>query len=151
MKRIILIAVMIALVAISACKPGAQSVATGTPNPPFQGEPPEDAYVFQGEPGVYGGQIVLELKNDPRTFNILLASDENTAFLLQYHVNRWLIDYRNGADPPAFDSGLCKKWEVSTDGKQWTFYLRRGVRWAEDEPFTAADVLFTYDVMRDKN
>jgi peptide/nickel transport system substrate-binding protein len=151
MKRIIVVAVMIALMAIAACKPGASGGATGAPNPPFLGEPPEEAYVFQGEPGVYGGQLVLELKNDPRTFNILLASDENTAFLLQYHVNRWLIDYRNGEDPPDYDSGLCKKWDVSPDGRQWTFYLRRGVRWSDGEPFTADDVLFTYDVLRDKN
>jgi peptide/nickel transport system substrate-binding protein len=151
MKRVIVVAVMIALFAISACKPGAQGGSAGTPNPPFQGEPPEDVYVFEGEPGVYSGQIVLELKNDPKTFNILLASDENTAFLLQYHVNRWLIDYRNGDNPPDYDSGLCKKWEVSPDGKQWTFYLRRGVRWSDGEPFTADDLLFTYDVMRDKN
>ncbi|HKP86865.1 MAG TPA: ABC transporter substrate-binding protein [Blastocatellia bacterium] len=150
MKRIIVVAVTIALMAIAACKQGAPGEKSEGPNPPFQGEPPEDAYVFQGEPGVYGGQIVLELKNDPRTFNIILASDENTAFLLQYHVNRWLIDYRNGGDPPDYDSGLCKKWEISDDGKQWTFYLRRGVRWSDGEPFTADDLMFTYDVIRDK-
>lgn len=151
MKRIIVIAMMIAFMAIAACKRGASGGAAGVPNPPFQGEIPEEAYVYEGEPGVYGGQIVLELKNDPRTFNIILASDENTAFLLQYHVNRWLIDYRNGGDPPDYDSGLCKRWEVSADGKQWTFYLRRGVRWSDGEPFNADDILFTYDVIRDKN
>lgn len=150
MKRIVVVAVMIAFVALAACKPNATSVTTGGPNPPFEGELPQDPYIFQGEPGVYGGQIVLELKNDPRTFNAIIATDENTAFLLQYHVNRWLIDFRNGDDPPDYDSGLCTKWETSSDAKQWTFYLRRGVRWSDGEPFTADDLMFTYDVMLDE-
>lgn len=150
MRRIVIVAVMIALVALAACNPSAPSVTTGGPNPPFQGDLPQDPYIFQGEPGVYGGQIVLELKNDPRTFNILLTSDENTAFLLQYHVNRWLIDYRNGDDPPDYDSGLCTKWDISPDGKEWTFSLRRGVRWSDGEPFDADDIMFTYDVMLDE-
>jgi peptide/nickel transport system substrate-binding protein len=150
MKRIVVVAVMIALLTLAACQRGAPGASTGTPNPPFLGEVPQDVYIFQGEPGVYGGQIVLELKNDPRSFNIIRASDENTAFLLQYHVNRWLIDYRNGDNPPDYDSGLCTKWEPSSDAKQWTFYLRRGIRWSDGEPFNADDLLFTYALMLDE-
>ncbi len=34
--------------------------------------------------------------------------------------------------------------DVSADGKRLTFHLRRGVRWQDGTPLTAADVLFTY-------
>jgi peptide/nickel transport system substrate-binding protein len=149
MRKAFICAALSALMALAACKPSGVGGPSGTPNPPFAGDPPQDAYVFQGEPGVYGGQLVLDLKNDPASFNIITISDENSAYLLYYHVFRWLIDFRNGGDPPDFDSGLCTKWESSPDLKQWTFYLRRGVRWSDGEPFNADDVMFSWDVIRD--
>lgn len=34
-------------------------------------------------------------------------------------------------------------WDVSSDGKAYTFHLRRGVKWHDGVPFTSADVVFT--------
>jgi peptide/nickel transport system substrate-binding protein len=150
MKRIIVTLVMTAMIGAAGCRGGATGGATGSPNPPFQGEPPQDAYVFEGEPGVYGGTMVVELVGDLRTLNIIRATDNIATYLLWYHVFRCLIDYQNGADPPDFDPGLCTKWESSPDAKQWTFHLRRGVRWSDGEPFTADDVEFTYNVIKDE-
>ena len=42
-------------------------------------------------------------------------------------------------------SDLAEKWEVSPDGKVWTFHLRKGVKWHDGTPFTADDVKFTFD------
>ncbi len=44
---------------------------------------------------------------------------------------------------------LAESWEVSPDGLTITFKLRRGVKWHDGAPFTAQDVLFTYQVMID--
>jgi peptide/nickel transport system substrate-binding protein len=44
---------------------------------------------------------------------------------------------------------LAESWEVSEDGLTITFKLRRGVKWHDGAPFTAQDVLFTYQVMVD--
>ncbi len=38
---------------------------------------------------------------------------------------------------------LAERWEVSSDGRTYTFYLRPGVKWQDGVPFTAADVAFT--------
>lgn len=38
---------------------------------------------------------------------------------------------------------LAQSWEVSADARTYTFHLRRGVKWHDGVPFTAADVLFT--------
>ncbi len=38
---------------------------------------------------------------------------------------------------------LATKWDVSTDGKTYTFHLRKGVKWHDGVPFTATDVAFT--------
>lgn len=39
--------------------------------------------------------------------------------------------------------GLAKSWEVSEDGKTYTFHLEEGVTWHDGEPFTADDVVFS--------
>ena len=36
---------------------------------------------------------------------------------------------------------LAESWDVSPDGKTWTFHLREGVLWSDGMPFTADDVI----------
>jgi peptide/nickel transport system substrate-binding protein len=151
MRNIVAAVVMTAMIVAAGCRGGAPSVASGTPNPPFEGDPPQDAYKYSGETGVYGGTIVLSEPDDPKTFNIIRATDGSTADVLWFNVFRCPVDYRNGGDPPDFDPGLCTKWEASPDARTWTFYLRRGVRWSDGEPFNADDLVFTYNVILDKN
>ena len=40
---------------------------------------------------------------------------------------------------------LAKSWDVSEDGKVYTFKLQEGVKWHDGKPFTADDVVFTLD------
>ena len=47
---------------------------------------------------------------------------------------------------------LAERWEASKDGRVYTFTLRRDVKWhpregEEPRPFTADDVVFTYNIM----
>jgi peptide/nickel transport system substrate-binding protein len=47
---------------------------------------------------------------------------------------------------------LAQRWDISEDGRLYTFYLRQDVTWHAQEgqepvPFTADDVIFTYNVM----
>ena len=47
---------------------------------------------------------------------------------------------------------LAERWEVSKDGRVYTFFLRKDVKWHPREgedarPFTADDVVFTYNIM----
>ncbi len=42
---------------------------------------------------------------------------------------------------------LAESWDISPDGLTITFHLRHGVKWQDGAPFTAKDVLFTYQVM----
>jgi peptide/nickel transport system substrate-binding protein len=44
---------------------------------------------------------------------------------------------------------LADRWEVSPDGLQMTFHLRKGVKWRDGTPLTADDVLFTYRLIID--
>lgn len=44
---------------------------------------------------------------------------------------------------------LASDWAVSADHLTYTFNIRDGVKWADGQPFTADDVLFTYHVLQD--
>jgi len=44
-----------------------------------------------------------------------------------------------------FVPGLAQKWEVSEDGRVYTFYLRRGVKFHDGTPFNAEAVRFNLD------
>jgi peptide/nickel transport system substrate-binding protein len=45
---------------------------------------------------------------------------------------------------------LAKEWSYSKDGKTLTFKLRGNALWHDGQPVTAEDVLFTYQLIKDK-
>jgi peptide/nickel transport system substrate-binding protein len=40
---------------------------------------------------------------------------------------------------------LAEKWDISADGTEYTFYLRKNVKWQDGQDFTANDVKFSID------
>lgn len=46
------------------------------------------------------------------------------------------------------EGDLAQRWEVSEDGRRYTFYLRPNVRWHDGAPLTAEDVLFTVRLLQ---
>ena len=52
---------------------------------------------------------------------------------------RWSRDYKKPIPNTA------KSWEVSEDGKQFTFHLRKGMKWSDGHPFTSRDYMFWYN------
>lgn len=44
---------------------------------------------------------------------------------------------------------LASDWAVSADHLTYTFNVRTGVRWADGQPFSADDVLFTFHIVQD--
>jgi peptide/nickel transport system substrate-binding protein len=45
----------------------------------------------------------------------------------------------------AIEPDLATKWTHNADFTQWTFTLRKGVKFSNGEPLKASDVVFTYD------
>ncbi len=60
-----------------------------------------------------------------------------------------LFDTLTWKDANGVIPALADGWEVSDDGKEWTFYLDRNARWHDNELFTADDVEFTIEYMQD--
>ena len=55
------------------------------------------------------------------------------------HINRDLVG----------EGDLAESWTVSEDGKEYVFKLREGVTFHNGDPFTADDVIFTYNRSKD--
>ena len=80
--------------------------------------------------------------NEPDNLNPFIGY--STSSYLVYHLNYDQLTGYTAADvTPAPD--LAESWTTSADGLEWTFKLRQGVKWQDGEPFTSADVVFTYD------
>jgi ABC-type transport system substrate-binding protein len=52
---------------------------------------------------------------------------------------------RSPRDGQTIIPDLAQRWEISPDGKKYTFYLRKGVKFHDGADFTADDVKATYD------
>ena len=51
---------------------------------------------------------------------------------------------RSPRDGQTIIPDLAQRWEISPDGKRYTFHLRRGVKFHDGADFTAEDVKATY-------
>ena len=49
------------------------------------------------------------------------------------------------ADDGTIKPALAESWEIAPDGLSWVFHLRDGVTFHDGTPFTAEDVVFSFD------
>lgn len=103
---------------------------------------PTPPQVAACEPGVPGGQLVLPLSAPPRTFHPSYATDAASDQITRL-LFAGLVQYDFAKQDVA--PGLAEAWAASSDGKTWTFTLRRGLHWSDGHPLTVADVLFTWN------
>jgi peptide/nickel transport system substrate-binding protein len=105
---------------------------------------PEEVAISDCEIGRYGGIFILNETTQPTTFNPIVPNNLSTSMVLS-RLMSGLIDF----DPrtEAFTPALAKSWTVSPDGLTYTFHLRKGVLWSDGVPFTAEDVVFTFDTI----
>ena len=42
-------------------------------------------------------------------------------------------------------ANIAEAWEINSDASQWTFRLRKGMKWSDGQPFTSDDFKWYYD------
>lgn len=89
--------------------------------------------------------FVVSSIGDARRLNPLLANDTASA-TINDQVFNGLVKYDKDI---RLVGDLAERWEISSDGKTFTFHLRKGVTWHDGEPFTADDCLFTFQRLMD--
>lgn len=94
------------------------------------------------------------LEASPAALNPQIATDGATLDVGQALYNR-LIDFEKGTTN--LIPSLAERWEISEDGKSYTFFLRRGVAFHTNKIFTpsrelnADDVIFSINRQLDPN
>jgi peptide/nickel transport system substrate-binding protein len=94
----------------------------------------------QAPPGVLQVAIIGDVTLNPFTLPQQLPT-----LLVAKVVFSTLTRYQPGDLKPVGD--LAESWRAMEDGRVWEFKLRKGVRWHDGKPFTAADVKFTLEAI----
>jgi len=87
---------------------------------------------------------------EPASLNAIVTSDWLAKRIVLGRVYQALVTV-DAADDPRYQiiPQLAERWEVSPDGRTYTFHLRRDVKWHDGESFSARDVLATLDKVLD--
>lgn len=93
----------------------------------------------------YGDTLVEGTIGEPSNLIPILATD-SASFDVAGYVYNGLVKYDKNLN---LTGDLAESWDVSPDGLNITFHLRRGVRWHDGVEFTSRDVLYTYRVTID--
>ncbi len=97
---------------------------------------------FTPKIGKEGGVLIRALSSDPKTFNPALAQETSSTAVIGY-LFRGLTKTNLKTLLPEPD--LAERWEHNEDGTVWKVYLKRNLKWSDGKPFTADDVVFTYN------
>jgi len=129
----------------------AEAVAAGK-LPPVEERLPEEPLVylnnfFSDGPGEYGGVMrdVWAVSTEGWNWGagVVQGYFGIDSILVETLVLTGPIWLRSdGAEPLP---NLAKSWEWSEDGKQLTMHLVKGIKWSDGVPFTADDVMFTWE------
>ena len=96
----------------------------------------------KGEPA-HGGVYITGSIGEPSNLIPFLAGDSASSAVTG-HIYQSLIKYDKNLN---LAPELAKSWAVSDDGLTITFALRQEIAWADGTPFTAADVLATFNTI----
>ncbi|MFC2967733.1 ABC transporter substrate-binding protein [Acidimangrovimonas pyrenivorans] len=95
----------------------------------------------------YGGSLKVALFPEPPTL-VAGLSGLGSASIVSSKIYEALVTYDFDLNPQPW---LATSWETSKDGLVWTFNLAEDAKWHDGVPFTAADVVTSYEVFSVEN
>src|SRR5689334_1972345 len=93
-----------------------------------------------------GGVMTSLLKGDPANFDPMSNSSYLTIWAIGPCYNSLLM--MDPMRPDEVIGDLAESWDLSGDGKTYTFKMVRNAKFHDGKPLTSADVKFSYDTMR---
>jgi peptide/nickel transport system substrate-binding protein/microcin C transport system substrate-binding protein len=93
-----------------------------------------------------GGTINIHLLAEPPTIHPISAIDQYAQNIHTFTMATLLTKNWETYEWKPF---LAEKWEISKDGKVFTFWLRKNLTFHDGHPLTAEDVKFSFDAILD--
>ena len=97
--------------------------------------------VCGGEP-VVGGNLVYSRQQETVTLDPLEIKNGNGDIFSDEMLYEGLVGL-NPEGGTEIEPALAKSWDVSKDGKTYTFHLRPGIKFSDGSPITAEDVVWS--------
>lgn len=99
-----------------------------------------------------GGVLKMYHRDNPPSASIHEEATNSTVIpFMPLFNNLVLFDQQKPQNSPqTIVPDLAKSWSWSADGKDLTFKLQEGVKWHDGQPFTAKDVVCTFDLLTGK-
>ena len=99
-----------------------------------------------------GGVLKMYHRDNPPTLSILESSTNSTVIPMMGVFNNLVVYDQTVAQnsSKSIVPDLAKSWAWDADGNNLTFKLREGVKWHDGKPFTAKDVVCTFDLLTGK-
>ena len=95
-----------------------------------------------------GGTLVASIRSEPATFNRFVHSGQSLPTeVLTRLTQATLVRLNRVTDQ--LEPWLASGWREGADGRTYTVTLRDGVTFSDGAPFTAADVLFSFQALYD--
>ena len=126
---------------VVACGPAAAPPSTAPANPTVGTAPASaPASTPASAAAKTGGTLTVALSDlATENMDVILAATNNNILPIVHE--RLMLYNEKGELIP----WLAESWKMSEDGRQWTFNLRKGVKWHNGDPFTSADVKFSFE------
>lgn len=83
----------------------------------------------------------------PDSFNPFLTTSAASEAGIQSEIYEPLLQYDNAKAGTIYD-WLASSYKAINNNKTFIFYLRHNVKWSDGTPFTANDVVFTFDLLK---
>jgi peptide/nickel transport system substrate-binding protein len=94
-----------------------------------------------------GGVANVIIQPEPPGLMVAMVQNGPTQ-MVAGNIYEGLLRYNAKLEP---QPGLAESWSVGGEGKVYTFKLKQGVTWHDGKPFSAADVLFTVEFIKQTN
>ena len=94
-----------------------------------------------------GGTAVIGVSVAGATLNTQLTSAVTPLIIADLWADGLYKYDRTGGKKPQ----LASSWDISADGKVYTFHLRPNLKWSDGQPFSSADVAFTLNAFAKYN
>ena len=94
-----------------------------------------------------GGTMIDALSGEPSGLIAMIAG-ESSASAIASNIFNSLLKYDKNLE---LTGELAQSWNISSDQRTITFHLKPNLKWADGEPLTSSDVMFTWQTVTNDN